>query len=82
MTHEIARTAWEFVSEAGNADLRNRLWQAATARFSNPLMRPFLVHTNIRQAEFAVDAPGRDHWIEMANGWTQLALRAERLARL
>jgi hypothetical protein len=51
---EIARTAWEFVSEAGNADLRNRLWQAATARFSNPLMRPFLVHTNIRQAEFAL----------------------------
>jgi hypothetical protein len=36
----------------------------------------------LRQAEFVIDATGRDHWIEMANGWAQLALRAERLAQL
>jgi hypothetical protein len=35
----------------------------------------------LRLAEQSTDPAGREQWVEIANGWTQLALHAERHAR-
>jgi hypothetical protein len=36
----------------------------------------------LQLAEAVSDKTSRDHWIDMANGWAQLALHVERIAKL